>query len=76
MKEDQNKSIKQIALIRSLINFIISIVLWAEFDSSSLQYQFVQEFNHLNFCHFHIGVDGISLYTSFNNIYYSSMSSS
>jgi NADH-ubiquinone oxidoreductase chain 4 len=52
MKEDQNKSIKQIALIRSLINFIISIVLWAEFDSSSLQYQFVQEFNHLNFCHF------------------------
>ena len=62
MNEEKNVTIKQIALVRSLINFTISIVLWGEFDSSSLQYQFVQEFNHLNFCHFHIGVDGISLY--------------
>lgn len=62
MKEESNKMIKQIALARSLINFIVSIVLWGEFDSSSLQYQFVQEFNHLDFCHFHIGVDRISLY--------------
>ena len=54
--------IKQIALITSLINFILSIILWGEFDSSSLQFQFVQEFNNLDFCHFHIGIDGISLY--------------
>lgn len=62
IREDNKKTIKQIALARSLINFIISILLWGEFDSSSLQYQFVQEFNHLSFCHFHVGVDGISLY--------------
>jgi NADH-ubiquinone oxidoreductase chain 4 len=43
--------IKQIALTRSIINFIVSIILWGEFDSSSVQYQFVQEFNSLNFCH-------------------------
>ncbi len=54
--------IKRIGLMRSLINFIISIKLWTDFDSGSSQYQFVQEFNNLDFCHFHIGIDGISLY--------------
>lgn len=63
MSEETNSTqIKQIGLIRSLINFILSIILWGEFDSSSLQYQFVQEFNTLDFCHLHIGIDGISLY--------------
>jgi NADH-ubiquinone oxidoreductase chain 4 len=53
---------KRIALATSMVNFFVSIVLWGEFDSSASQYQFVQEFNNLSFCHFHIGVDGISLY--------------
>lgn len=54
--------IKQIALATSVINFILSLVLWGEFDSSSVQYQFVQEFNSLSFCHLNIGIDGLSLY--------------
>lgn len=59
----KNKSlIKNIALITSLINFLISILMWIEFDSSTTQYQFVYEFNTLNFCHFNIGIDGISIY--------------
>jgi len=53
---------KRIALATSMVNFFVSIVLWGEFDSSASQYQFVQEFNNLSFCHFHIGLDGISLY--------------
>jgi NADH-ubiquinone oxidoreductase chain 4 len=53
---------KRIALATSIINLILSIILWGEFDSSASQYQFVQEFNNLSFCHFHIGIDGISLY--------------
>lgn len=53
---------KQIALATSMVNFILSVVLWGEFDSSSVQYQFVQEFNSLSFCHLNIGMDGISLY--------------
>lgn len=53
---------KRIALFTALVNFVLSIVLWGEFDSSATQYQFVQEFNNLSFCHFHIGIDGISLY--------------
>lgn len=53
---------KQFALITAMINFILSIILWGEFDSSSVQYQFVQEYNTLSFCHLNLGVDGISLY--------------
>nr|BBE24808.1 NADH dehydrogenase subunit 4 [Grifola frondosa] len=53
---------KTIALSTSLINFIISIFLWIEFDSSINDYQFIYEFNKLSFCHFNIGIDGVSLF--------------
>jgi len=59
---ESKSKMKSIALITSLINLLISIFLWLEFDSSTTQYQFVYEFNQLSFCHFHVGVDGISLY--------------
>ena len=62
INDDNRKIIKQIALSFSLINFLISVIIWGEFDSSSMQYQFTQEFNTLNFCHFNLGIDGISLY--------------
>jgi NADH-ubiquinone oxidoreductase chain 4 len=53
---------KNIALITSLLNFFVSIVMWLEFDSSISSYQFVSEFNQLSFCHLNFGVDGISIY--------------
>nr|YP_009129967.1 NADH dehydrogenase subunit 4 [Ganoderma meredithae]AJT57358.1 NADH dehydrogenase subunit 4 [Ganoderma meredithae] len=53
---------KVIALSTSLINLFISILLWVEFDSNISGYQFILEFNELSFCHFNIGIDGISLY--------------
>ena len=59
--ENQSK-IKNIALNISLINLIISIFLWVQFDSSTSDYQFVYEFTKLSFCNFNIGVDGVSLY--------------
>lgn len=65
MSEESSTSVtrmKQIALITAMVNFIVSILVWGEFDSSSVQYQFVQEFNSLSFCHFNLGIDGISLY--------------
>jgi NADH-ubiquinone oxidoreductase chain 4 len=65
IKEDSIKSqslMKNIALITSLINFLVSIFMWIEFDSSTTQYQFVHEFNQLSFCQFNVGIDGISLY--------------
>lgn len=54
--------VKKVGLVVSLIVFILSVIMWGEFDSSATQYQFVQEFNTLSFCHLNIGIDGISLY--------------
>ena len=53
---------KRITLITMLINFIISIYIWLEFDSNTSQYQFVYEFIDLSYCHLNIGIDGISLF--------------
>jgi len=53
---------KQVALFTSLVNFIISMVIWAQFDSSVSHYQFQEEFTQISFCHLHLGIDGISLY--------------
>jgi NADH-ubiquinone oxidoreductase chain 4 len=58
---ENKKRMKRITLITMLINFIISIYIWLEFDSSTSQYQFVHEFINLSYCHLNIGIDGISL---------------
>ena len=57
-----NEKAKKIALATSLVNLIISIFLWVQFDSSTSQYQFVYSFKELSYCHLNIGVDGISIY--------------
>ena len=59
---ENRTKMKYIAITTSLINLILSLFLWLNFDSSSTNYQFIYEFNQLNFCDFNIGVDGISLY--------------
>lgn len=57
-----NKLIKNIALITSLINLIISIIIWVDFDSTINQYQYVYAASlDLTFCQFNIGLDAISL---------------
>lgn len=58
---------KQIALFTSLVVFILSLVLWAEFDGGTSEYQFTQEYStganiSSSFLHLKLGVDGISLY--------------
>ena len=59
---ENKKRMKRITLISMIINFLISIYIWLEFDSSTIQYQFVYEFINLSYCHLNIGIDGISLY--------------
>ena len=44
---NQNR-IKQIALYTSVINFIIAILLWSQFNSNLNDYQFLTEFKYLN----------------------------
>lgn len=53
---------KRVALLFTIVTFILSIVLWGQFDCNISGFQSVQEFNKVSFCHLHIGVDGISLY--------------
>jgi NADH-ubiquinone oxidoreductase chain 4 len=53
---------KQIALTTSLINLFVSLFIWFQFDSNTTQFQFVSEFNQLNYCHLNFGIDGISIY--------------
>jgi hypothetical protein len=56
------KKMKEIALTTSLINLFISLILWYQFDSNTTQFQFVSEFNQLNYFHLNFGIDGISIY--------------
>jgi len=57
-----HSKMRTIAITTSLINLLISIFLWLNFDSNTTQFQFVSEFDYLTFGHLNFGVDGISLY--------------
>ena len=65
IQEDSEKNkqrMKQIALGISLINLILSVFLWVQFDSSYTNYQFVYEFTEIKFLQFNLGVDGLSMF--------------
>lgn len=59
ISEEQSR---RISLIVSLITFFLSVCLWLSFDRSLSGYQIIQDYAQISFCHFHIGIDGISLY--------------
>jgi NADH-quinone oxidoreductase subunit M len=54
---------RQVALIVSLATLAVSILMWAQFDAASAEYQFVERHSWLpEFgISYHIGVDGISV---------------
>ena len=58
----QISRVKRIALLTTVATFILSMIMWSYFDSSSSTYQFTAEYNQLSYLHMHIGVDGLSLY--------------
>jgi hypothetical protein len=58
---NEESKIKIISLIVSLINFILSLVIWIKFDENYHSYQFIEEWTSISYCHFHLGIDGISL---------------
>jgi NADH-ubiquinone oxidoreductase chain 4 len=53
---------KTIALVTSVINLIISLIIFTLFNSSTNQFQFVQEHYNLQSFDIYLGVDGISIY--------------
>ena len=60
--ENNKLRMKNIAIGFAILNFIVSIYLWVQFDSSYANYQFVYEFTEIKFLQFNIGVDGLSMF--------------
>ena len=56
------KNSKYVAIFSSLANFFISTFLWYSFDTSTSEFQFVEEKNWMqDFINFKLGIDGISI---------------
>jgi len=56
------KIVKTIAFTTSIINLLISLVVFILFDFSSNLFQFVQEYHGIGSYEFYLGVDGLSIY--------------
>ena len=53
---------KYVALFTSLVNFLLSIYLWFLFDSTTSDFQFVEDRIWLvGFINYKVGIDGISI---------------
>jgi NADH-ubiquinone oxidoreductase chain 4 len=58
---EKESTIKRISLATSLSALALSLVIWIRFDENCHSYQFVEEWTSISYCHFHLGIDGISL---------------
>nr|YP_009262171.1 NADH dehydrogenase subunit 4 [Chrysoporthe cubensis]AMX22246.1 NADH dehydrogenase subunit 4 [Chrysoporthe cubensis] len=59
---NNNVYYKIIALGTSVINLIISLIIYISFDFSSNQFQFVQEHYDMSYFDIYLGIDGLSIY--------------
>ena len=57
-----DRQIKSIALRTSICTLFVSLLIFALFDFSNNQFQFVQEDHEISFFNFYLGVDGLSIY--------------
>jgi NADH-quinone oxidoreductase subunit M len=64
LRSDDHAWIRRIALTISVAEFVISLLLLRGFDRVNTQYQFEEYFNWITRAnvHYHLGVDGISLF--------------
>src|SRR5580704_11730595 len=60
------RNARNIALSTSIIVFLLSIVLWVDFDPSTAAFQFVEQVHWIKIggfeINYHMGIDGISLF--------------
>ncbi len=55
-------NMRRIALVTTLITFVLSLVMWAMFDKTSADFQFVQDYKWMgDVIGYRMGVDGISV---------------
>ena len=57
-----NIKLKSIALTTSIINLIVSLIMFILFDFSSKQFQFIEEHYQVSYFDLYLGVDGLSIY--------------
>jgi len=61
-KTDYIKNSKNVAIFASVLNFVLSLYLWFNFDNTHSGFQFVEEYEWLKgFINFKFGIDGISI---------------
>lgn len=60
--DNNEKRLKIIALVSTIINLFISLVIWFLFDNSSKYFQFIQEHYTVGHYDFYLGLDGLSIY--------------
>ena len=58
---NSSENAKRVSLVTSIIVFLLSLVMFSEFDKNSSDFQFVEEFLWLGFFNYKLGVDGISV---------------
>ena len=59
---NNTKLLKVTALVTTIVNLILSLVVYILFDCSSKQFQFVQEHYQIGHFDFYLGIDGLSIY--------------
>jgi len=57
-----NKRLKFIALNTSILALFVSLIVYALFDFSNNEFQFVQERYEISYFSFYLGIDGLSIY--------------
>ncbi len=58
---NSSENAKRVSLVTSIIVFLLSLVMFSEFDKNSSDFQFIEEFLWLGFFNYKLGVDGISV---------------
>ena len=56
------KVLKITALGVTIVDLIVSLIIYILFDFSSKQFQFVQEHYQIGYFDFYLGIDGLSIY--------------
>jgi NADH-quinone oxidoreductase subunit M len=63
-KEAVDRNCRSVALVTSVATFLISLILWINFDSTKAGFQFEEKLNWVPALNigYHMGIDGISLF--------------
>ena len=61
-KSDSKILLKIVALVTTLLNLIVSLIVWILFNCSSKYFQFIQEHHSIGYYDFYLGIDGLSIY--------------